>query len=68
MSDDRKTEPPLHLDIPFEEALRRYVQTDPNEVEPPAGKEPKVTKAARRLASVASLAPEKPRKGKGGDG
>jgi hypothetical protein len=44
MSDDRKTELPLHLDMPFDEALRRYVQTDPSEVEPPPGKKRKMAK------------------------
>jgi hypothetical protein len=55
MSDDekRKLEPPLHLDMPFDEALARYAQTDPEEVEPPKGKKPKVPKAAKRLAEVA---------------
>lgn len=56
MSDDekRKLEPPLHLDMPFDEALARYAQTDPAEVEPPRGKRPKGGKVAKQLASLAS--------------
>jgi hypothetical protein len=27
-----KHEKPFHLDIPFDEALRRYAQSDPNEL------------------------------------
>lgn len=38
MNDDRKTEPPLHIDLPFDEALARFAQTNPAEVEPPKGK------------------------------
>lgn len=34
MTDEkRKTQPPLFLDMPFEEALGRFVQTDPKEVQ-----------------------------------
>jgi hypothetical protein len=52
MTDEsRKTEPPLHLDMGFDEALKRFAQTDPAEVEPPKDKAPKVSKAAKRLAS-----------------
>jgi hypothetical protein len=47
----RKTEPPLHLDMPFAEALERFVRTNPEEVAPPKGKKPKVAKAAKRLAA-----------------
>lgn len=54
MTDDtaRKTEPPLHLDMDFGEALVRFAQTKPEEVEPPPGKKPKVAKAAKRLAGL----------------
>lgn len=48
---ERKTELPLHLDMSFEEAMERYAQTNPAEVEPPKGKKPKVAKAGR-LASL----------------
>jgi hypothetical protein len=34
----KKLEPPLHLDMAFGEALQRYAQTKPEEVEPPPGK------------------------------
>ena len=50
--DERKTEPPLHLDLEFEEALRRFAQTDQAEVEPPKGKKPKAAKGATRLPSL----------------
>ncbi len=48
---DRKLEPPLHLDMPFEEALERFAHTRPEEVEPPKGKRPKIEKTAKQLAS-----------------
>ena len=51
-----KTEPPLHLDLNFEEALRRFAQTKPEEVEPPKGRSPKVTKAAKKLPSFYKIA------------
>ena len=31
----KKLEPPLFIDLPFDEAMRRYVQTKPGEVQPP---------------------------------
>jgi len=49
----RQTEPPLHLDMEFGEALRRFVQTKPEEVEPPSGKKPKVARAAKKPVAVA---------------
>ena len=53
MSDEKpKLEPPLHLDMPFDEALARYAQTKAEEVEPPKGKGPKVAKAAKRLSQA----------------
>ena len=52
IDEKRKPEPPLYLDMPFEEALERFVQTDPAEVEPPPGKKPKTVKAAKRLAAL----------------
>lgn len=30
----RKLERPLYLDMPFDEALTRYIGTDPSEVDP----------------------------------
>ncbi len=43
----KKTEPPLALDMPFDEALRRFVQTKPEEVKPPPGKRPKSERPAK---------------------
>ena len=40
----KKTEPPLALDMPFDEALRRFIQTDPKEVAPPQSRRPKGAK------------------------
>jgi hypothetical protein len=40
----KKNDKALHLDIPFEEALNRFVQTDPHELE----KSPAKTKKLRR--------------------
>jgi hypothetical protein len=40
----KKTEPPLALDMPFDEALRRFVQTKPEEVKPPPGRAAKPAK------------------------
>lgn len=41
----RKTpEPPLHIDLPFDEALRRFAQTKPEEVASPVGRKRKIGK------------------------
>jgi hypothetical protein len=40
----KKLERPLHLDMAFGEAMARYAQTKPEEVEPPAGKKRKGTR------------------------
>lgn len=69
MSDEkRKTEPPFHLDMPFEEALTRYAHTDPAQVKPPKGKpkkRPKLKMLAPRLKElpprIATLSKSKPR-------
>lgn len=37
----KKTEPPLHLDMPFDEALRRFVQTKPEELPAATGRKKK---------------------------
>jgi hypothetical protein len=34
----RKLEPPLYLDLSPDEALARFIQTRPDEVEPPKGR------------------------------
>ncbi len=57
MSDERKTEPPLHLDMPFDEALRRYAQTKPEEVELPAGKVKKRAKSKMLAPRLKELSP-----------
>jgi hypothetical protein len=66
MTDDkaRKTEPPLHLDMEFGEALERFARTKPEEVEPPKDKSRKIAKAAKRIAALAvqrRSRPQKPR-------
>lgn len=38
---DKKLERPLYLDMDFGEALTRYAQTDPDEVEPAPGQKKK---------------------------
>jgi hypothetical protein len=38
----KKLERPLYLDMAFGEAMARYAQTRPGEVEPPAGRKRKV--------------------------
>lgn len=45
-----KREKPFHLDMPFDEALQRYAQTDPREV---AEKEKKAKKRRRSARTVA---------------
>lgn len=37
----KKTEPPLHLDMPFDEALRRFIQTKPEELPAAPGRRKK---------------------------
>jgi hypothetical protein len=44
----RKTDPPLHYDMEFGEALARLAQTKPEEIEPPKGRKRKKAKAKRR--------------------
>ena len=41
---EKKLERPLRLDMPFGEALARYAQTKPEEVEQPPGKTPKAAR------------------------
>ena len=43
----RKTDPPLHLEMGFDEALARFAQTKPEEVEPPPGRKRKKAKPKR---------------------
>ena len=42
-----KVERPLFINMDFEEALARFSQTKPEEVEPPKGRKRKTTKAKR---------------------
>ena len=46
MNDTPKPERPLYLDLDFGEALARFAQTKPEEVEPPAGSSRKVARPA----------------------
>lgn len=40
----KKLERPLHLDMPADEALARFIQTKPEEVDPPPGRKRKDAK------------------------
>lgn len=40
----RKLEPPLYLDLPTDEALARFIQTDPSEVKPAPGQKAKIAR------------------------
>ena len=54
MSEAKKPDRPLHLDMDFGEALARFAQTKPEEVEPPKGrrrKEPAVIQTATSLSA-----------------
>lgn len=44
MKEAPKPERPLYLDMDFGEALARFTQTKPDEVEPPLGKSKKVAR------------------------
>jgi hypothetical protein len=50
-----KREKPFHLDMPFDEALRRYAQADPREV---AEREKKAKKRRQRAAKTAPVVVE----------
>lgn len=43
----KKLEPPLYLDMSTDEALGRFIQTKPEEVEPPPGRKKKPAKASK---------------------
>lgn len=49
MNDAPKPEPPLALDIDFGEALARFVQTRPEEVEPAPGQKKKAARPEPKL-------------------
>ena len=48
----RKTEPPLHLEMGFGEALARFAQTKPEEVKPPKGRKRKKAKSKPKRAVI----------------
>lgn len=60
-ADKRKTEPPFRLDMDFEEALKRFLQTSPSEVnesverakqkKPPGDDVPRRPKGAARRSN-----------------
>lgn len=58
MTEKRKLEPPLKLDLSFVEALSRFVTTDPKEVEDNIAK----AKAKRPPRDGASRRPERPKR------
>ena len=49
-----KREKPFHLDMPFDEALRRYAEADPREV---ADREKKARRQRRKRASKSAKTP-----------
>ena len=56
----RKTEPPLYLEMEFGEALARYAQTKPEQVEPPKGKTKKRPKLKMIEPRLKAMAPRLP--------
>jgi hypothetical protein len=52
-----KHEKPLHLDMSFDEALRRYAQTDPRELPVAAKKKRKRVTAQRAVRKSAKTSP-----------
>ncbi len=50
MDDGKKQEPPLFLDMSFDEALTRFARTKPEEVKPPNGRKNKTAKRNAVLA------------------
>ncbi len=58
MSEAKKPERPLHLDVDFGEALARYAQTKPEEVEPPKGRSRKTPSVIQTAASRPSAKPK----------
>ena len=54
MSDKKaKPERPLYLDMDFGQAMARYIQTKPEEVEPPPGHERKVARPPKKTSDPA---------------
>ena len=56
----KKLEPPLHLDMEFGEALQRFAQTKPEEVEPPKGRKKKRPKLKMLEPRIKTLPPRIP--------
>jgi hypothetical protein len=54
----KKHDKPLHLDMSFDEALKRAVQTDPRELPKPEVKASSKRKKATKKRSVARPAPQ----------
>jgi hypothetical protein len=54
----RKTDPPLHLDMEFGEALARFAQTKPEEVEPPKGKKRKKGDRRPLFTPLSAISPD----------
>jgi hypothetical protein len=52
MKEAPKPERPLYLDMDFGEALARYAQTKPEEVEPPPGKKRKVARPPKKTGDL----------------
>jgi hypothetical protein len=52
-----KREKPLHLEMSFDEALKRFVQTDPRELAKPKKATKKKRASKRRSRSALSTAP-----------
>jgi hypothetical protein len=57
---DKKLERPLYLDLPFAEALARYAQTKPEEVEPANGRKRKGEAAIEEAHRPARKPPNAP--------
>ena len=52
----KKYEKPLHLDMPFDEALQRYAHTDPRELK----KQPAKKRKKRKTLSRSSVVTDRP--------
>ena len=58
MNDTPKPQAPFALDIDFGEALARFAQTKPEEVEPPKGRSRKAPSAVQTATSRGSAKPK----------
>lgn len=64
MNDKAKPEPPLALDIDFGEALARFAQTKPEEVEPAPGQTKKAARPDRGRFATTEADPPAPHRNK----